>query len=215
MTPPSLRVGFVPGVEPDRFLRRWKSLRNGTWLELIPVPQSRQIQALAAGEVDMCFAREAATDAATDSAPGTATGTAPGTATGTAPGTATGTAPGTERDLHRVPLWEERPVIAVSTDHVLSVLDEITETDLEDETEIPSQGPDDAADRVAVIATGVGYTRLPMSLARLHHRKDVTHRPLDGAEPTRIALLWPREADDELRQAFVGVVRGRTPRSSR
>lgn len=197
MTPPSLRVGFVPGVEPDRFLRRWKSLRNGTWLELIPVPQSRQIQALAAGEVDMCFARE----------------TEPGA--GSAGGATAGTGADTDRDLHRVPLWEERPVIAVSTDHVLSVLDEITETDLQDETEIPSQGPDDAADRVAVIATGVGYTRLPMSLARLHHRKDVTHRPLAGAEPTRIALLWPREADDELRQAFVGVVRGRTPRSSR
>lgn len=181
MTPPTLRVGFVPGVEPDRFLRRWKTLRNGTWLELAPVPQSRQLDALADGEVDMCFAREASP----------------------------------ADDLHVVALWEERPVIVISTDHVLSVLDEVSEEDLRDETEIPSQGPDDAADRVAVVATGAGWTAMPMSLARLHHRKDATHRPLVGAQPTRISLLWPREADDELRQAFVGVVRGRTARSSR
>ena len=32
MTTSTLRVAFVPGVEPDRFLRRWKALRNGTWL---------------------------------------------------------------------------------------------------------------------------------------------------------------------------------------
>ncbi|PZP14868.1 MAG: LysR family transcriptional regulator [Brachybacterium faecium] len=181
MTTSTLRVAFVPGVEPDRFLRRWKALRNGTWLELIPVAQSRQIDALNAGEVDMCFARD------------------------TDPGNA----------FHAVSLWEERPVVVMSTDHVLSVLDEITEADLAEETEIPSQGPDDAADRVAVAATGVGYTRVPMSLARLHHRKDATHRPLLDADPTRIILLWPRDADDELRQQFVGVVRGRTARSSR
>lgn len=181
MTTSTLRIGFVPGVEPDRFLRRWKALRNGTWLELIPVPQSRQTDALTAGEVDMCFAR--------DARPGEA--------------------------FHAVGLWEERPVVVMSTDHVLCVLDEITAGDLAEETEITSQGPDDAADRVAVAATGVGYTRVPMSLARLHHRKDVTHRPLVDAETTRIALLWPRDADDELRQQFVGVVRGRTARSSR
>ncbi|MGO1258208.1 MAG: LysR substrate-binding domain-containing protein, partial [Brachybacterium sp.] len=52
-----LRVGFVPGVEPDRFLRRWKSGHRDAWLELVPVPLSRQHEALTAGEVDMCFVR--------------------------------------------------------------------------------------------------------------------------------------------------------------
>ena len=42
----TLRVGFVPGVEPDRFLRRWKSGRRDAWLELVPVPLSRQTAAL-------------------------------------------------------------------------------------------------------------------------------------------------------------------------
>ena len=82
-------------------------------------------------------------------------------------------------------------------------------------TEIPAEHADDAADRVAVVATGIGYTRMPLSLARLHHRKDAAARPLIDGEPTRIALAWPRAADDEVRQEFVGVVRGRTARSSR
>ncbi|MFC7376819.1 MULTISPECIES: LysR substrate-binding domain-containing protein [unclassified Brachybacterium] len=177
----TLRVGYVPGVEPDRFLRRWKSARREAWLELAPVPFSRQHEALQGGEVDMCFVR----------------------------------LPIPADDLHVVALWEERPAVVVGTENVLSLLDEVHEADLADETEILPQDPDDAADRVAVVATGIGYTRMPLSLARLHHRKDAAHRPLADAEPTRIALVWPRASDDELRQEFVGVVRGRTPRSGR
>ncbi|WP_394215923.1 LysR substrate-binding domain-containing protein [Brachybacterium vulturis] len=181
MHPTTLRIGFIPGVEPDRFLRRWKSGRRGAWLELTPVPLSRQHEALTAGEVDMCFVR----------------------------------LPLTAEELHLVPLWEERAAIVVGTENVLSLLDEIGPDDLAGETEIPTAHADDAAERIAVAATGVGFTRVPLSLARLHHRKDAVSRPLRDAEPTRIALAWPREADDPLRQEFVGVVRGRTARSSR
>ena len=181
MDRPTLRVGFVPGVEPDRFLRRWKSGRREAWLELAPVPLSRQAEVLAAGEVDMCFVR----------------------------------LPLDAPDLHLVALWEERAAIMVGTENVLSLLDEVTEQDLAQETEIPAAHADDAAERIAVVATGVGFTRVPLSLARLHHRKDAVSRPLRDAEPTRIALAWPRAEDDALRQEFVGVVRGRTARSSR
>ncbi|MGP9537420.1 LysR substrate-binding domain-containing protein [Brachybacterium sp. AOP43-C2-M15] len=181
MDRPTLRVGFVPGVEPDRFLRRWKSGRRAAWLALTPVPLSRQREALTEGEVDMCFVR----------------------------------LPLPADDLHVVPLWEERAAIMVGTENVLSLLDEVGEEDLAEETEIPSAHADDAAERIAVAATGVGFTRVPLSLARLHHRKDAVSRPLRDAAPTRIALAWPRTADDPLRQEFVGVVRGRTARSSR
>jgi len=177
----TLRVGFVPGVEPDRFLRRWRSGRRDAWLELTPIPLSQQHLALQRGDVDMCFVR----------------------------------LPIPTDDLHVVGLWEERSAIVMGTEHVLSLLDEVSESDLAEETEIPSEHLDDAADRVAVVATGVGFTRMPLSLARLHHRKDAAHRPQVDAEPTRIALAWPRAADDEVRQEFVGVVRGRTSRSSR
>jgi hypothetical protein len=43
----------------------------------------------------------------------------------------------------------------------------------------------------------------------------VVHRPVRGLPPTTIALLWLVERDDEHTQAYVGVDRGRTPRSSR
>ncbi|MCT4574287.1 hypothetical protein N3930_45990, partial [Bacillus thuringiensis] len=79
----------------------------------------------------------------------------------------------------------------VGTENVLSLLDEVSEEDLAQETEIPSTSADDASERIAVAATGVGYTRVPLSLARLHHRKDAVSRPLRDAEPTRIALAWP------------------------
>lgn len=181
MVSPVLRVGFVPGVEPDRFARRWRAGERGARLELVPVALSRQEAALAAGEVDMCFQREA---------------------------------PARE-DLHRIPLWEERPAIVVGTENALSLLEEIADADLVDETEILQEGPDDAVDRVAVVASGIGYARMPLSLARLHHRRDAVHRPATDGTPTTISLVWPRESDDDLRQEFVGVVRGRTVRSSR
>jgi hypothetical protein len=56
---------------------------------------------------------------------------------------------------------------------------------------------------------------LPMSVARLHHRKDVVHRPVVDLPVTTVALAWRADHDDERSQRFVGVVRGRTPRSSR
>ena len=72
-----------------------------------------------------------------------------------------------------------------------------------------------AQEAVEAVAAGTGVAVLPMSVARLHHRKDVVHRPVRGLPPTPVALIWRVERDDELTQAFVGVVRGRTPRSSR
>ncbi|SLM95336.1 type 2 periplasmic-binding domain-containing protein [Brachybacterium nesterenkovii] len=186
-TPPeprTLRVGFVPGVEPDRFARRWSAGERRDLLDLRPVALSAQETALTDGTCDMCFMRLPLSAALGAS-------------------------------CHIVELWEERPAIVVGDEHVLSVLDEIRDADLVGETEIGEQHPDDAADRVAVAASGAGFACMPLSLARLHHRKDAVHRPhLDGA-PTRIALVWPRESDDDLRQEFVGVVRGRTVRSSR
>lgn len=194
-----LRVGYIPGVEPDRFARRWRSAQRAARLELVPIPFSRQVSALAEGEVDMCFVR----------LPLPADGAVP--AGGSLP--AGGRVP--SGDLHVVELWEERPMVVVGTENILSLHEELTAADLAEDPEIASEHPDDAADRVAVVATGIGHALLPMSLARLHHRKDVVHRPLVDTPATRIALAWPRTADDPVRQEFVGTVRGRTARSSR
>jgi hypothetical protein len=54
-----------------------------------------------------------------------------------------------------------------------------------------------------------------MSLARLHHRRDVEYRPLRGGPLSAVALAWPRDRDSDDIQTFVGIVRGRTANSSR
>ena len=54
-----------------------------------------------------------------------------------------------------------------------------------------------------------------MSVARLHHRKDVTPRPVSDLPTTTVGLSWPVDRDDDRVQAFIGIVRGRTASSSR
>jgi DNA-binding transcriptional LysR family regulator len=70
-------------------------------------------------------------------------------------------------------------------------------------------------DAVETVAAGTGVVILPMSVARLHQRKDVVRRDVIDLPPTTIALVWPRERDGEVTQAFVGVVKGRSANSSR
>ena len=68
---------------------------------------------------------------------------------------------------------------------------------------------------VEIVASGTGVLVLPMSVARMHQRKDVVAVPVRDLEPTRVGLAWPTDEDDPRLEEFVGVVRGRTARSSR
>ena len=118
-------------------------------------------------------------------------------------------------------------MVVVGRDHPVAAYDEVDLADLAGEQFIGGP-PDDltltveqldfppmtAQDSVEVVAAGTGVV-VPMSVARLHHRRDVVHRPVRGLPPTTIALVWLVERDDEVTQAFVGVVRGRTPGASR
>jgi DNA-binding transcriptional LysR family regulator len=122
-----------------------------------------------------------------------------------------------ERDgLHLIPLYDELPVVVVATEHPVAAYDEIDFADLADEhlLQDPSGVP---AWREAfeTVAAGGGILIVPMSVARLHHRKDVTSTLVTGVPSTQVALAWPRDADDERIETFVGVVRGRTANSSR
>ena len=54
-----------------------------------------------------------------------------------------------------------------------------------------------------------------MSLARLHHRKDITSRLLTDGPVSPVALAWPEGETPPLVEAFIGIVRGRTANSSR
>ncbi len=116
--------------------------------------------------------------------------------------------------LHLIPLYDEVAVAVLPKEHLYAGLDEVVAADLASE-----HRPDLAAltvrQAVEVVAAGTGVVVLPMSVARLHHRKDVVAVPVRDLEPTTVGLAWPVTAADPRLEDFVGVVRGRTSRSSR
>ncbi|WP_370585659.1 LysR family transcriptional regulator substrate-binding protein [Tessaracoccus sp. MC1627] len=113
--------------------------------------------------------------------------------------------------LHVIPLYDELPVVWMSKDHELSLLDEVTATDLVDVRVIADAEP--ASVELATYSAAVLH--LPMSIARSHSRRDLVYRPLVDAAPTTVALAWRTDNDNGWIDEFIGVVRGRTPNSSR
>jgi len=119
-----------------------------------------------------------------------------------------------DRDgLHLIPLYEELPVAVLSVDDELTLLDELTTEDLaekhQDWTGLTVR------EAVETVATGTGVLVVPMSVARLHHRKDVTYRTVTDLPSTTVGLTWLVDNDDPRIRAFIGIVRGRSERSSR
>ncbi|MER6798230.1 LysR family transcriptional regulator, partial [Amycolatopsis mediterranei] len=52
-------------------------------------------------------------------------------------------------------------------------------------------------------------------IARLHHRRDLTYRPVEDAPQSSVALSWLEEETTDLMEQFIGIVRGRTVNSTR
>jgi DNA-binding transcriptional LysR family regulator len=187
------RVGFVTGATPDKWAGIWRERRRDP-LELVPVDQPDQEAGLRDGSLDMCLVR----------------------------------LPIDREGLHCIPLYDEVPVVVVPQDHVVTVVDQVSLDDLADEQLVlphdsgwtPSAPqldfpPMSLRDAVEVVAAGSGVLIVPMSVARLHHRKDVIHRPVTDLPATTVGLAWLVENEDERVQAFIGIVRGRSARSSR
>lgn len=196
--PRTLRLGAVPGATPGRWIDTWNDRMPHVALELVPIPFAAQRAALAQGEVDLALVR----------------------------------APFDDAGMHAIPLYEELPVVIASTASHLLAVDELTPADLEGETLLTTAEDvlgelalpttparvsplETVADAVATVAAGVGILVAPMSLARLHHRKDVEYRILREAPVSPVLLAWPRASTTPDIEAFVGVVRGRTANSSR
>jgi DNA-binding transcriptional LysR family regulator len=191
---PPLRLGYVSGATPDKWARAWRGRRPEP-LELVALTEADQEARLRAGEVDMALVR----------------------------------LPIDRSDLHCIPLYDELPVAVVGREHFVAAAEgEIRLDDLADEQLVlPHRSgwtpeadqldwpPMSEQDAVETVAAGTGVVLLPMSLARLHHRRDVVHRVVTDLASTTIGLAWlvDRDADDT--QAFVGIVRGRTANSSR
>jgi DNA-binding transcriptional LysR family regulator len=87
--------------------------------------------------------------------------------------------------------------------------------DGEPDPDAEPERPATAEEAIAWVAAGAGVTVVPMSLARLHHRKDVTYRVLDGGPTAPVGLVWVADRTTDLVEEMVGIVRGRTVNSSR
>ena len=193
--PSAFTVGFVTGATPDKWAGIWRRRRPRDPLELVPVAQEDQERRLRDGELDMCLVR----------------------------------LPIDRDGMHCIPLYDEVQVVVAGLEHFVAAADEVTLDDLVDEQLVlPHQSgwrPEvrqldwpamTVKDAVETVAAGTGVVLLPMSVARLHSRKDVVHRPVADLEPTKVGLAWLVDRDDDEQvQAFIGIVRGRTERSSR
>ena len=194
-----MRVAFVPGVTPDKWARAWRERNPRIPLDLLPVEEPAQRQVLDDDDADLSLGR--------------------------LPVDLDSPAP-----LHCVRLYDEVPMVVAGLEHFVAAadpdtpiaLDELAEEQLilphpsgwtpaAEQLDFPKMS---AKDAIEVAASGTGIVIVPMSIARLFHRKDVVQRPVD-LEPTTVGLIWLRSADSDLHQEFVGVVRGRRPGSSR
>ncbi|WP_078662650.1 LysR family substrate-binding domain-containing protein [Streptomyces bicolor] len=194
---PSFRLAYVPGVTPSKWVRIWEERFPDVPLTLHSVTVAEAPDMLRAGDADAGFVR----------------------------------LPVDRTVLSAIPLYTETTVVVVPKDHVIAAVDEVTAEDLTDEVVFhplddvldwerpPGQPaferPATTADAVELVAAGVGLLVVPQSLARLHHRKDLTYRTLVDAPQSSVALSWPEDATTDQVEDFIGVVRGRTINSTR
>jgi DNA-binding transcriptional LysR family regulator len=118
--------------------------------------------------------------------------------------------------LSVIRLYGEVAVLVVPRESELAQLESVAEAQVAGLAQVADYSPTrPMKDAVALVAAGVGFLRLPHSLARLHARKDVVAIPIEGAPETEIAIAWLRDETTEHVEEFVGIVRGRTEASSR
>ncbi|MBG6237376.1 DNA-binding transcriptional LysR family regulator [Mycetocola sp. CAN_C7] len=196
-------VAFVPGVTLAKWSKVWAERRPDLPMGFVQTPEGDQTRVLHDGEAEVSFVR----------------------------------LPVDSTDLSVIPLYLEIPVVVLPKEHVLADAESVTVADLAGEhllqdpdsvpewrdvaeeirdgsrRELPSiRTGDDAAE---LVAAGVGIVIWPQSVARLYGRKDVVARPVADAAESQIALAWLEENTTADVEEFIGVVRGRTARSSR
>ena len=189
-----LKIAYAPGVVPGKWLDRWRDRYPDAPLDAVRYDAGDPLPLLADGRADIVFVRF--------------------------PEDGTPAGP----RIHAIPLYTELPVVCAPKDHEIELYDgEVPVEELADAAFLDlADYPDEAggtAMALEVVASGAALLVLPMSVARLHHRRDVVHRVLAGAPATRILVAWNRpEGDDPenpLIEEFIGIVRGRGENSSR
>lgn len=191
------RLAYVPGVTPAKWVRVWNERIENVPIELVPIPSTVGADPLRSGAADVALLR----------------------------------LPLERTGLSVIALYTEVSVVVVPKDHAIAAVEEVTVADLADETilhplddvldwaalpgEEAFERPADTERAVSYVASEVGVLVTPQSLARLHHRRDLTYRPVVDAPSSQVGLVWPTDRTTDLVEEFVGIVRGRTANSSR
>ncbi|MEU9045020.1 MULTISPECIES: LysR family substrate-binding domain-containing protein [unclassified Kitasatospora] len=196
---PSFRLVYVPGVTPGKWVRVWEERLPDVPLDLLALPVGDGERTLREGGADAGLVR----------------------------------LPVDKDVLSAIPLYTETTVVVFPKDHWLAAAEEVTPDDLAEEVvfhplddtlgltadTLPGRPaiarPDTTADAIELVAANVGVLLVPQSLARLHHRRDLTFRPVTEVPQSQVALSWPQERTTDLVEEFIGIVRGRTVNSSR
>ncbi|MEU1286380.1 LysR family substrate-binding domain-containing protein [Kitasatospora sp. NPDC005856] len=196
---PSFRLVYVPGVTPGKWVRVWGERLPDVPLDLLAVEPGDGERTLREGGADAGLVR----------------------------------LPVDKDVLSAIPLYTETTVVVFPKDHWLAAAEEVPLADLAEEVvfhplddtlgltadTLPGRPaiarPDSTADAIELVAANVGVLLVPQSLARLHHRRDLTYRPVVEAPQSQVALAWPQERTTDLVEEFIGIVRGRTVNSSR
>ena len=191
------RLAFVPGVTPGKWARTWAERLPDVPLELLAVADGLAVSGLDDASADAALLR----------------------------------LPIDRSGKHAIPLYTEATVVVVPKDHEIAAVEEVAAADLADYVVLrplddtlgwealpgtpAKERPETTQDAIELVAAGVGLLAVPQSLARLHHRKDLTYRTLTDAPQSEVALVWLEERTTDLMEEFIGIVRGRTANSSR
>jgi DNA-binding transcriptional LysR family regulator len=201
--PSSFTIGYAEGVTLTKWTRIWADRFPDVALSVVATTPDTQVSQLRDGTVDVGFVRP----------------------------------PIDRKGLNAIGLYQEIQVVVVPKDHAVAAFDSVTALDLADEHLLadPTTVPEWAAvatelstgDRPALppmnstaetfeyVAAGLGVAIVPHSVARFNARKDLVYRPVTDVEQTQIALAWVAEREDDRIEEFIGIVRGRSTRSSR
>lgn len=194
---PSFTLAYVPGVTPDKWVRIWNERLPEVPLTLLQVPAIDAAGIVRDRDADAVLLR----------------------------------LPTDRAGLHAIPLYTETTVAVVPKGHLATTAEEISTDDLADDVVLhplddtldwdqppglPAiERPATTANAIELVAAGAGLLIVPQSLARLHHRKDLTYRPVTDAPQSRVALSWLEDETTDLMEQFIGIVRGRTVNSTR
>ena len=180
---PTFRLAYIPGVTPGKWVRIWEERHPDVALKLVAATAAQAPTLLEKREVAAALLRLPI-----------------------------------ERDgLSVITLYTETSVVVAPTDHVIAAADEVSIADLADETVLyprddrlewnstrpgtaAAHRPDTTGEAIELVAAGIGVVVVPQSLARLHHRRDLTYRTVRDGPTSPVALALAGRGDHRPRR---------------